>query len=71
MNLPYNLREDQLVPEPGTERASLDSCLEWLATHADEEEAVRILDAALILHKAHPEHRIAVCIETAIIWERG
>jgi hypothetical protein len=69
--LPYNLTEDQLVLEPGTDNADLGACLEWLGTHADEDEATRILDAALILHKAHPEHRIAACIETAIIWERG
>lgn len=71
--LPYGLTEDQLMLEAGSERAELGDGLEWLADEvSNEEEAVGIFTAAVVLYHHH-EGRLSfgACLNTAITWDRG
>lgn len=69
------------VPYEGTQALELDPAttrvkvsavrgLEWLLTHANEEEVPRILTSAVLLFHADAGS-MGQCIDTAIIWERG
>lgn len=68
--LPYDVTTDDLFVEPRSMGHKDSSDLEWLYTHATEEELPRILTGAVALWQAGAGS-IGECLDTAIVWERG
>lgn len=69
IQIPYNLRLQELVLEPDLDEAYMPNALHEILEGADE-ELVRVLTSALILHKVKG-YPIKSCLNTAIVWERG
>ena len=72
INIPYGLKREEIKPEPGFSGSGLKAQLEWLVQEVrTDEEADRIMRAAVILYAERKDVTFDECIETAAIWERG
>lgn len=71
VDLPYNLKPDQLKVES---TVSLFSAMEFLmdeVSWSDEVTVERLMRAAVVLKAANPTVPFGNCLDTALIWERG
>lgn len=72
--IPYNLTEENIILEPGSEKFTSDSEMGWISEEfswADEEGLERLFRSTVLLKAKYPTASLGACLHTAIVWEVG